>query len=124
MLVGSMKLSAIPKNIMNDIRISVGVNDRRIEHCCRRGMGSSTSSGARNDEGVIANAWAEFFEEDDKSIVAATQTVAALGKLYPLIYVDWAWGYTCDASNENVFASMLRKKLKKTADNAKSFTKD
>jgi hypothetical protein len=49
--------------------------------------------------------------------------VAALGRLHPLVYADWAWGYTCDASDDDSFASMLRKKLKTIADNAKSFKK-
>jgi hypothetical protein len=35
------------------------------------------------------------------------------------VYVDWAWGYTCDASEEEAFASMLRTKLQTIAENAK-----
>jgi len=76
-----------------------------------------------DDEGIVANVWAEFFEQDDASILAATRAVAALGKIHPLVYVDWAWRYTCDASEQDAFASMLRTKLKRIADNAKAFTK-
>lgn len=55
---------------------------------------------------VIKNVWAEFFDEDEASIVAAARAVGALGKLHPLVYVDWAWGYTCEASAEETFASI------------------
>jgi hypothetical protein len=27
------------------------------------------------------------------------------------IYVDWAWDHTCELNDEEVFASLLRKKL-------------
>ena len=73
-----------------------------------------------DEQGIIANAWAEFFDPEEASIIAATGAVAALGRLHPLVYVDWAWGYTCDASDEDSFAAMLRKKLKTIAQNAKS----
>jgi hypothetical protein len=73
-----------------------------------------------DNDGVIAHVWAEFFERDESSILAATHVVAALGRLHPLIYADWAWGYTCDASDEDSFASMLRKKLTAIADNRES----
>jgi hypothetical protein len=76
-----------------------------------------------DEEGIIANVWAEFFEQEEASIVAGTRALAALGKLHPLVYVDWAWGYTCDASDEDLFASMLRKKLKTIDENPKSVKK-
>ncbi len=62
-------------------------------------------------EGIVRNIWTEFFERDQASILAATKAVAALGKLHPLVYVDWAWGYICDISDEDDFASRLRAKL-------------
>lgn len=77
-----------------------------------------------DEEGIIANAWAEFFEQDEASILAATRAVASLARLHPLVYADWAWGYTCDASDEDSFGSRLRKKLRTIAENAKSFKKD
>lgn len=73
-----------------------------------------------NDDGVIVNVWTEFFEYDEASILAASKAVAALGALHPLVYVDWAWGYTCKASDEEVFASMLRGKLKVIAEKIES----
>jgi len=76
-----------------------------------------------NDEGVIESAWAEFFEDDEASIVAASRAVAALGGRHPLVYVDWAWGYTCDSSDADAFASLLRTKLKTIAENNGSFKK-
>lgn len=73
-----------------------------------------------DEEGIVCNAWAEFFEEDEASILAVTRAISALGRLHPLIYADWAWSYTCDVSDEQLFASMLREKLKTIADNGKS----
>lgn len=75
------------------------------------------------DEGTIAHAWTAFFENDEASVLAGTRVVAALAELYPLVYVDWAWGYACDASDEDAFASLLRAKLKKIAENRNSFRK-
>ena len=72
-----------------------------------------------DDDGTIANVWAKFFDRDEDSIRAASQAVGALGRVHPLVYVDWAWGYTCDASEEETFTSMLRTKLQTIAENAK-----
>ncbi len=77
-----------------------------------------------DDEGITANVVAEFFDQDETSILAATHAVAALGNLRPLVYVDWGWGYTCDASDKDAFASLLRTKLKTIEDRMKSSTKD
>ena len=72
-----------------------------------------------DDDGTIANVWAGLFDRDENSICATSRAVAALGKVHPLVYVDWAWGYTCDVSREEAFASMLRTKLQTIADNAR-----
>ncbi len=74
-----------------------------------------------DDEGIIDKILAEFLEQDEASVLAATQAVAALGNLHPLVYVDWEWGYTCDVSEEGAFSSMLRTKLNTIADRIKSF---
>jgi hypothetical protein len=58
---------------------------------------------------------------DEASIRAASRAVAALSAFHPLVYVDWAWGYRCQASDENAFASLLRNKLKTIAETMKSF---
>lgn len=70
-----------------------------------------------NEVGVVQSIWAQFLERDEESISAATDAIASLGKLHRLIYVDWAWGYTCDASDAISFASKLRTKLVAIADN-------
>lgn len=72
-----------------------------------------------DDDGIVANVWAELFDRDEDSIRAASKAVSVLGRVHPLVYVDWAWGYTCDASEEETFASMLRTKLQTIAENAK-----
>jgi hypothetical protein len=64
-----------------------------------------------DDEGIITNVWAQFFDPDEKSLLAASKAVAALGMLHSIIYVDWAWGYTCEIINEEALASRLRSKL-------------
>jgi hypothetical protein len=64
-----------------------------------------------DDDGVITNVWAQFFDSDEKSLLAASKAVAALGMLRSIIYVDWAWGYTCEIINEEALASRLRSKL-------------
>ena len=70
------------------------------------------------DDGTVAHAWAEFFAVDNDSIDRATKAVATLGQIHPLIYVDWAWGYLCEVTDEQAFASMLRIKLDTIATNA------
>lgn len=64
-----------------------------------------------DDEGIINNVWTQFFESDEKSIAAASKSIAALGMLHSLIYVDWAWSFVCEIFNEEAFASRLRSKL-------------
>ena len=71
-----------------------------------------------DDDGTVANAWAEFFADDNDSIDRVTKAVATLRQIHPLIYVDWAWGYLCEVTDEQAFASMLRTKLDTIATNA------
>ena len=72
-----------------------------------------------DDEGIITNVWAQFFDSDEKSISAASKSIAALGMLHSLIYVDWAWSFACEIFNEDAFASRLRSKLADLAEQAK-----
>jgi len=72
-----------------------------------------------DDEGIITNVWAQFFDSDEKSLLAASKAVAALGMLHSLIYVDWAWGYTCELINEEALASRLLSKLADIAERTK-----
>lgn len=74
-----------------------------------------------NDDGLIVNVWAEFFDQEEEAILAASTAVAAMGKRYPLIYVDWAWGYRCEADDSAAFSSMLRSKLDAIAKNLNTF---
>jgi hypothetical protein len=64
-----------------------------------------------DDESIITNVWAQFFDSDEKSISAASKSIAALGMLHSLIYVDWAWSFACEILNEDAFAARLRSKL-------------
>jgi hypothetical protein len=72
-----------------------------------------------DDEGIIKNVWTQFFESDEKSISAASKSIAALGTLHSLIYVDWAWSFVCEIFNEEAFASRLRSKLADIAERTK-----
>lgn len=64
-----------------------------------------------SDNGVITNVWAGFFDNDEAAIRTAANAIAAASEMHPLIYVDWAWGYMCEASDQQAFASLLSKKL-------------
>jgi hypothetical protein len=64
-----------------------------------------------DDEGIITNVWTQFFESDEKSLVAASKAIAAIGTIHSLIYVDWAWGFVCEIFNEEAFTARLRDKL-------------
>jgi hypothetical protein len=85
------------------------------EECCRtKAWGTSQECALFaewNEAGVVTHAWAGFFERGDDSIERATKAIAAIGRFEPLIYVDWAWGYVSEASDEDKFASLLRSKL-------------
>jgi hypothetical protein len=72
-----------------------------------------------DDEGVVTNVWAQFFDSDEKSLLAASKAVAALGMLHSIIYIDWPWGYTCEIINGEAFASHLRAKLADIAERTK-----
>jgi len=71
-----------------------------------------------DDDEIILHAWGKFLDQDEEAILTATRAVAVLSRLHPLIYVDWAWGYQCAASDSDTFASMLRSKLKELAEHA------
>jgi hypothetical protein len=73
-----------------------------------------------DEEGTIANVWTQFFESDEKSLIAASKAVAAIGMLHSLVYVDWAWGYTCEVVNDESLASPLRSKLADIAERTKN----
>lgn len=73
-----------------------------------------------DDEGIITNVWAQFFESDEKSLLAASKAVVALGMVHSLIYADWAWGYACEIINGEAFASHLRAKLADIAERTKN----
>jgi hypothetical protein len=64
-----------------------------------------------DENGIVCNVWVSFFEREEKLLLAASKAVAALGKLRPLVYVDWAWDYTCETTEEETFLSKLRSKL-------------
>jgi hypothetical protein len=72
-----------------------------------------------DDEGVITNVWAQLFDSDEKSLLAASKAVVALGTLHSLVYVDWAWSYTCEIINQEAFAARLRNKLADIAERTK-----
>jgi hypothetical protein len=69
-----------------------------------------------DDADIVTNCWTEFSAQDEPSILRASQAIAALGKAHPLVYVDWAWDYVCEASNDEAFAALLREKLKTIAE--------
>ena len=71
-----------------------------------------------NEQGIVEHVWTEFFARESDSIDAATQAVAAIARHRPLIYVDWAWGYLCDASDEATFSLRLHNKLDAIAKNS------
>jgi hypothetical protein len=67
------------------------------------------------DDEIIGHTWTMFFDQSEEAILTATKAVAAVGKLHPLVYVDWVWGNKCAASDSDSFASMLRNKLTEVA---------
>lgn len=69
-----------------------------------------------NDQQIIQNIWTALFDRDEESILTATRAITAVGQLRPLIYVDWAWGYTCAAEDATKFATLLRSKLETIAE--------
>jgi hypothetical protein len=72
---------------------------------------------------VITNCWAMFFDQEEASIQAAAQAVASLSDIQPLIYVDWAWNYACEASKVDAFSDLLRTKLKTIEENIAAIKK-
>lgn len=75
-----------------------------------------------NDGQIVQNVWAELFDRNVESILSATRAIAALGRLRPLIYVDWAWSYVCEAQDAATFESLLRSKLETIASTLDSDT--
>jgi hypothetical protein len=77
-----------------------------------------------DQEGVVTSVWSQFFESDEKSLTTASKAMIAIGMVHSLIYVDWAWGYTCELVNGDAFAGLLRTKLEGIAKNSGQITND
>ena len=65
-----------------------------------------------DEKHIVTNIWTNFFDIEDNSIIPASEVAEALGKLRPLFFVDWAWGYSCELNDPKEFANQLRAKLK------------
>lgn len=65
-----------------------------------------------NDSEIVQNVWSSFFDGNESSVQAAAKAVHKIAHIAgPLAFVDWAWNYTCDASDEAEFIDLLSKKL-------------
>jgi hypothetical protein len=71
-----------------------------------------------DDAQIIRHAWGIFLDPGEEAILAAPKGVAALAELRPLVYIDWAWGYKCAASDSDAFAALLRGKRREMAAHA------
>lgn len=71
-----------------------------------------------NDDGIIQNVWTGFFDDSPDSISLAARAVSSLASQSPLVFIDWAWDYTVDASDQEEFSRRLSDKLKDIAENA------
>jgi hypothetical protein len=114
--------SAVSSHLPPFDLVYTGYNSYR-ERCRKAaawGMAESNALFADwDDDGIIKNVWAQFFDPDEKSLLAASKAVVALGMFHSIIYVDWAWGYTCEIINEEAFVSPLRNKLTDIAERTK-----
>lgn len=77
-----------------------------------------------NEAEVIQNIWANFFARDERSLNRAADAVSALAAIAPLVYADWAWGFTCDASDRGRFIKLLRDKLEQIERRRVEFMKE
>jgi hypothetical protein len=107
-------------------RVMTGYSSHR--EVCKRTAAWGLSQGCVmfadwSDAGVITNVWSRFFDSEEEQIRTAARVVAALGRIHPLVFVDWAWGYTCEATEEEHFAVMLRTKLTTIAEHASGIKK-
>jgi hypothetical protein len=73
---------------------------------------------------IIQNVWTSFFDDSEDSISRSASAVSALASHSPLVYIDWAWDYTVDPGNEEVFIRLLKDKLEAIAENVRSSKQD
>ena len=65
-----------------------------------------------DEKQIVKNIWTNFFDIEDDSIITASCAAESLGRLRPLFYVDWAWGYSSTLDDPEEFTEQLRAKLK------------
>lgn len=98
-------------------RVLTGYSSFREE--CRNSSAWGTGEGCEffaswNAEGFVSAIWTNLFDSRAESLAKAASAVEALGTLRPLIYVDWAWGYTARTAAD-VFVPPLRTKTEDIA---------
>ena len=65
-----------------------------------------------DEKQIVKNIWTNFFDIEENSIIKSAKVAEALGKLRPLLYVDWAWCYSSALDDPKEFTEQLRAKLK------------
>jgi hypothetical protein len=76
-----------------------------------------------DDTEIVQNVWVSLFDIKESSVQAAARAIHALAQISPLVFVDWAWDYTCNAGDEREFIRLLSDKLQQIEENAKKIKK-
>jgi hypothetical protein len=107
-------------------RVFTGYSSHR-EICQRTGawgVGERCSVFADwDDSGIVQNIWTEFFDLSEDALLSAAWAAAAIAPDYPLIYIDWAWDYTCPAADTATFYDRLAAKLRDIKERAQHHIK-
>lgn len=107
-------------------RVFTGYSSHR-ESCKRTGAwgaGERSSIFADwNDSGIVQNVWAEFFDPSEDALQSAAWAAASIAPDHPLVYIDWAWDYTCPAADISTFYDRLAAKLLDIDKQTQQFTK-
>ena len=86
-----------------------------VSECNRTAaVGNSTSCALYYDwdeNDHVNSIWTGFFNGSVESLQESTELVKAVSEIHPMIYVDWAWGYVCNASDPITFKELLTQKL-------------
>jgi hypothetical protein len=107
-------------------RVFTGYSSHR-ESCQRTG---AWGSGERcsifadwDDAGIVQNVWTEFFDSSEEALQSAAWAAASVAPDHRLVYVDWAWDYTCQAADTTVFYDRLAAKLRDIDERTQQYLK-
>ena len=64
-----------------------------------------------DESGEIQRVWTHIFSDDEAKRQAVIESLQGLGSFFPLLYVDWAWGFAVPLDQSSKLGDQIRTKV-------------